>query len=227
MPTVITSLFKHQLLVFLLCLKFFPPFSLVFRGPLSKPKLKLIHLSDIVEIGNLPAAPSPDSILVSLAPSPTIKKRDERLAKTANDLKILINHGQSQVRSASSCSCHKKSMLPLISKRATWPTNAAEQQSNRATPNKARQTRYLVSSTNSDPGPATAHFQLINPTTFQHYYLGISQIFPLITPSETKGQASECWPQQQKSDTSNNQYIIISAACKISEENATKIKEYG
>lgn len=106
-------------------------------------------------------------------------------------------------------------------------SRATEQQSNRATPNKARQTRYLVSSTNSDPGPATAHFQLINPTTFQHYYLGISQIFPLITPSETKGQASECWPQQQKSDTSNNQYIIISAACKISEENATKIKEYG
>jgi len=48
---------------------------------------------------------------------------------------------------------------------------------------------YLSASTSTFPFFATTHFQLINPTTFQHYYLGISQIFPLITPSEEKDQA--------------------------------------
>jgi len=48
---------------------------------------------------------------------------------------------------------------------------------------------YLSASTSTFPFSATTHFQLINPTTFQHYYLGISQIFPLITPSEEKDQA--------------------------------------
>jgi len=33
---------------------------------------------------------------------------------------------------------------------------------------------------------STTHFQLINPTTFQHYYLGISQIFSLITQKKKK-----------------------------------------
>lgn len=108
------------------------------------------------------------------------------------------------------------------SQKASKPAN--QQQS----PNKPTRPELVGGCCPSWLFSSTTHFQLINPTAFQHYYLGISQIFPLITPRGRR-QEAEPWPKecfhlqpQQKSDTSNNQYIIISAACKINIKKISK-----